>query len=178
MSLQTQGEYGGHRQSFRAGVGIRPKDTKRSQIINLDIGIGDPVTPAPVKKRTGEMLGAGDLSWQVYPVETIVAEKLQTLVVRGGDNSRAKDIYDLYCHLPNCSDAVLGRAIEECFSFRQTKIPADIYDFLKKLDRTLLKKGWKSATSSLHSTPTFDEAFLAIIENAGRLKLSQATNKK
>ena len=178
ISLQTQGEYGGRRQSYRAGLGVRPEDSKRSQVVNFDIGIGDPVTPAPVRTKTAEMAGSGALSWQVYPIETIIAEKIQTLVVRGGDNSRAKDIYDLLHHLPKANDLNLQKAIEECFSFRQTEVPSNMHEFLKKIDRALLKKGWKSATSSLHNAPSFDEAYDTILDYVKKLNPPQTRNKK
>jgi hypothetical protein len=42
---KTQGEYGGVRQVFRAGLGEPLKDVRRAQTINFDLGIGDPVTP-------------------------------------------------------------------------------------------------------------------------------------
>lgn len=83
IDLKTQGEYGGVRQTFRAGIGEVLKDIKRANVINFDIGIGDPVTPDPVKTKIDGMIGAEELSWQVYPIETIVAEKLQALIVRG-----------------------------------------------------------------------------------------------
>lgn len=49
MDLATQGEYGGIRHTYRAGIGELLKDIKRAQIINLDLGIGDPITPGPQK---------------------------------------------------------------------------------------------------------------------------------
>jgi Nucleotidyl transferase AbiEii toxin, Type IV TA system len=66
IDLKTQGEYGGIRQSFRGGIGVPLKDLKRAQIINFDLGIGDPVTPFPIKKEMPELLGKGEISWSVY----------------------------------------------------------------------------------------------------------------
>ena len=48
INLETQGEYGGIRLVFRTGIGEIPKEIKRSQVIQFDLGIGDPVTPAPI----------------------------------------------------------------------------------------------------------------------------------
>ena len=55
IELKTQGEYGGVRQVYRSGIGSIPKDIKRAQIINFDLGIGDPVTPGPVSTITDEV---------------------------------------------------------------------------------------------------------------------------
>ncbi|PWU22200.1 MAG: hypothetical protein C5B49_01300 [Bdellovibrio sp.] len=168
INLKTQGEYGGTRQVFRTGIGEPLKDLRRAQTVHFDIGIGDPVTPGPVKTRTEELIGEDELSWLVYPVETIAAEKLHALVDRGGNNSRAKDIYDLHFYLPQADGTILTTAIERCFSFRGTPIPPDIPGLLSKIDSTLLKKGWKSATISLKEAPDFDEALDGIVKELRR----------
>ena len=159
VDLKTQGEYGGIRQIFRAGIGEQPKDIRRTQIINFDLGIGDPVTPGPVKTKISELIGEGELSWQVYPIETILAEKLQTLIDRGADNSRAKDIFDLFFYISKANAETLKQAMNRCFDYRGTVIPTDPVRFLSKIDKSLLIQGWKGATASLKDAPTFDEAF-------------------
>jgi hypothetical protein len=52
VDLATQGEYGGIRQSYRAGIGEVLKNLKKAQVIHFDLGIGDPVTPGPQMKQT------------------------------------------------------------------------------------------------------------------------------
>lgn len=178
LDLKTQGEYGGIRQIFRAGIGEKPKDIKRAQIINFDVGIGDPVTPGPVKTRTDEMIGTEELSWQVYPVETIVAEKLQTLIVRGNDNSRAKDVFDLHYYLPKVDSKILTEAIKKSFEFRETPVPTAFTDDLSQMDLTMLKRGWKKATASIQKPPTFEEAFDSILEELSRIFPSQTQKKR
>lgn len=164
VDLKTQGEYGGIRQTFRAGIGEKPKDLKRAQIINFDIGIGDPVTPGPVKTQTHEMIGDEDISWQVYPVETIIAEKLQTLIERGDENSRAKDVFDLFFYLPKANSKALRDAVKKCFEFRGTEFPKDPVQYLANIDRALLKRGWAKAIATLKSPPAFDQAFDGMLE--------------
>lgn len=176
IDLTTQGEYGGIRQVFRAGIGEPLKDLRLAQVVHFDVGIGDPVTPGPVKIKTEELLGEERLSWQVYPVETIAAEKLHTLVDRGGNNSRAKDIYDLHFYLPRTDGKILATAIERCFSFRGTPVPTDIPSLLSRIDSTLLKKGWKSATISLKEAPEFDDAFNGVVKELRR-RLNQGGRK-
>lgn len=169
VDLQTQGEYGGIRQVFRAGLGEPLKDLKRAQVVHFDIGIGDPITPGPVQIKTKSLLGDSELSWLIYPVETIVAEKLHTLIDRGGNNSRAKDVYDLHFYLPRAKPDILITAIERCFAFRNTPVPEDLCYALSKIETKLLEKGWKSATASLKDTLGFKEAFLTIIKELRRV---------
>ena len=44
MDLVTQGEYGGIRQVYRAGIGETLTNIKKAQIVHFDLGIGDPIT--------------------------------------------------------------------------------------------------------------------------------------
>jgi predicted nucleotidyltransferase component of viral defense system len=169
IDLKAQGEYGGIRQIYRAGIGEPPKDLKRAQIINFDLGIGDPITPAPVRAEIQEMIGDDSLSWQIYPVETIVAEILQTLIERGSENSRAKDVFDLYYYLPKADVKNLKDAIEKCFEYRGTEVPKDPSRFLAEIDRTLLKRGWNNALATLKSPPTFERAFDGIMDELKRI---------
>jgi predicted nucleotidyltransferase component of viral defense system len=121
MDLATQGEYGGIRHTYRAGIGEILKDIKRAQIINFDLGIGDPITPGPQKVEVKTFIGNETLSWSVYPVETICAEKLHALISHGDDNSRSKDVHDLAIFLPKADPQTLKRAIKNALNSEKLK---------------------------------------------------------
>ena len=54
------------------------------------MGFGDPVFPGPQNLvMTSILKGVEEVSWSVYPVETIVAEKLHALIDLGEINSSA-----------------------------------------------------------------------------------------
>ncbi len=162
QDLQAQTEYGARRCVFRSGIGPVLKDLRRAQIVNFDIGIGDPITPGPVIETTQFLLGDGALNWQVYPVETAAAEKLHTLIVRGSANSRAKDVFDLSLILEKCNRLQLMKALGKTFKFRDDELPKDISVSLKKIDSTLLERGWNAATADIESAPQFKTAFSKI----------------
>ncbi|KTD46337.1 Nucleotidyl transferase of uncharacterised function (DUF1814) [Legionella quateirensis] len=65
----------------------------------VDIGVGDVVDPVllewPSFNYKDKPLFEDLISLEVYPVETIFAEKLETLISRGAANSRMKDYHDL-----------------------------------------------------------------------------------
>ncbi|KTD03979.1 hypothetical protein Lgee_0357 [Legionella geestiana] len=65
----------------------------------VDIGVGDVVEPVlldwPSFSYKEIPLFNDSISLEVYPVETIFAEKLETLISRGAANSRMKDYHDL-----------------------------------------------------------------------------------
>ena len=65
----------------------------------VDIGVGDAVEPVtliwPSFIYKEKPLFENFISLDVYPVETIFAEKLETVISRGAANSRMKDYHDL-----------------------------------------------------------------------------------
>jgi predicted nucleotidyltransferase component of viral defense system len=165
MDLATQGEYGGIRHTYRAGIGELLKDIKRAQIINFDLGIGDPITPGPQTVEVKTFIGNEDFSWSVYPVETICAEKLHALISHGDDNSRSKDVHDLAIFLPKTDPQTLKKAIKNCFEFRETELPKSFVEGVKQLNTSRLERGWDSAVSSIPNIGTFAEAFDALCEH-------------
>jgi hypothetical protein len=68
--------------------------------IRVDIGVGDVVEPRKesleLYQYKGRPIFEGGITLQVYPLETIFAEKLETIVTRGAANSRMKDFHDLF----------------------------------------------------------------------------------
>jgi predicted nucleotidyltransferase component of viral defense system len=85
--------YPGFRVSLHATYG------KMKDKIQLDIGVGDVVKPVEEDFKTfiykGKPIFEGEISLQVYPVESIFAEKLETVISKGAINSRMKDFHDL-----------------------------------------------------------------------------------
>lgn len=84
---------------FRVTVAIQFIGGSLRDNLQIDLGVGDEVTP---ETQTLEMLAHKDkpffeesISILVYPPETIFAEKLETVVAKGGINSRMKDFHDL-----------------------------------------------------------------------------------
>lgn len=173
VDLATQGEYGGIRQTYRAGIGEVLKNLTKARVVHFDVGIGDPVTPGPLMIETASLVSANeDLSWSVYPIETIVAEKLHALIARGNINSRSKDVYDLAVFLPKADAAVLGRALKRCFDHRSTDLPTSLSTVLMAIDTKSLERGWISATASVPDRPGFRETFETVIRLIGEMEQS------
>lgn len=162
--LQTLGEYGGTRFYFRCGIGEMPEKYMKAQSIHLDLAAGDAVTPAPVNNKIQTLIGDNILSWKTYTIETATAEKLHTLIIRGSDNSRSKDVYDLNLFLPQCKTSILKDALAATFSSRSDTLPYLLTPIISGINRDLLKKGWKNTTAGLTVKVTMDEAFETIIE--------------
>jgi predicted nucleotidyltransferase component of viral defense system len=172
VDLATQGEYGGIRHVYRAGIGEVLKNLKKAQVVNFDLGIGDPVTPAPKNVVTPTMFEKKneEISWSVYPIETICAEKLHALISHGDSNSRSKDIHDLAIFLPNADSKTLKEAIKKSFAFRETDVPPSFLKVLQKLDTTRLERGWANAVASIKDASSFKIAFRNLLDEISKLE--------
>lgn len=97
--------------------------------VQVDVGYGDAVTPAPESVEYPVMLQEFPAPMlRVYPRYTVVAEKLDAMITLGVANSRMKDYFDLWV-LAQYSDfdgAVLRQAIGATLSRRGTGIPPDV----------------------------------------------------
>ena len=171
VDLATQGEYGGIRQTYRAGIGEVLKNLKKAQVVHFDVGIGDPVTPGPKIIETPSLLFPQEhISWFVYPIETIIAEKLHALIAHGDINSRSKDIYDLATFLPKANADVLGVALKRCFDFRETELPQSFYSILSEMNTKSLERGWTSATASVPGKTEFKTEFDVVVKGIGKME--------
>jgi len=83
------------------------------------------VTPAPDTINYPTLLNFPAPRIRACPRETVVAEKLQAMVMLGIANSRLKDFYDLYVLARDFpfDGATLTRAIKATFKRRKTEVP-------------------------------------------------------
>ena len=162
--LKTQSEYGGLRLQFRVGFFPVLKDIRRAKILHIDLGTGDPVTPTAVKLTSVSLIGSEEISWSVYPVETICAEKIHPLVVLGQENSRSKDIFDLSILLHRCDIITLKLALSKTFEYRNTLLPKNLFEFFSAIDTSMLYRGWNAATREIKPVqPDFKDCWDKVI---------------
>lgn len=95
--------------------------------IQVDIGYGDAVTPAPEDITYPTVLDFAAPKLRAYPIYTVVAEKFQAMVWLGIANSRMKDFYDIWIIMQKfpLKGQVLSAAIEATFARRQTPLPTE-----------------------------------------------------
>jgi predicted nucleotidyltransferase component of viral defense system len=96
--------------------------------VQVDVGFGDVMTPAPREEEYPVLLDFPAPRLQVYPRETVVAEKFEAMVKLGIANTRMKDFYDLWVMARNFEfkGALLGRAIGATFERRGTALPSEV----------------------------------------------------
>ncbi|AVL00179.1 MULTISPECIES: nucleotidyl transferase AbiEii/AbiGii toxin family protein [Pediococcus] len=61
----------------------------------MDITTGDAIVPSPIVHEHKLMFDNRSLKILAYPIEQVIAEKLQTILSRSENNSRSKDFYDI-----------------------------------------------------------------------------------
>lgn len=96
--------------------------------LQVDIGFGDAVFPAPVEVECPSLLGFPCPRLRAYSQATVVAEKFHAMVELGLVNSRLKDYYDIWTILNQFEvpQDTLREAIRATFQRRQTPLPTRI----------------------------------------------------
>ena len=96
--------------------------------LTMDVGFGDVITPHPVEMDYPVMLEESEeINLVAYSLETVVAEKFQTMIDRSVTNSRMKDFFDLYRILSvhQFDTEILQEAINATFANRNTVYSPD-----------------------------------------------------
>ena len=64
--------------------------------LKIDISTGDIITPREIKYKFNLMLENRTIEVWAYNLETVLAEKLETVISRNVTNTRMRDFYDIY----------------------------------------------------------------------------------
>ena len=94
---------------------IECKFGKINARLNIDITNGDVITPREIKYSYSRILDEGTIPIIIYTIETILAEKFETISSRNITTTRARDFYDLYMiynmYNNKINQEILGEAI-------------------------------------------------------------------
>jgi predicted nucleotidyltransferase component of viral defense system len=118
-AIRAADSYGGERVTIRARLGsARIK-------VQVDVGIGNAVDPPAEWIDYPSLLNLPRPRLRAYRPETVVAEKLHTMVALGAANSRMRDFFDVHALAAHESfeGAALVRAVRATFERRRTAIP-------------------------------------------------------
>ena len=88
--IMDEAEYSGVRANLEATL-----ETMRTPL-KVDISTGDIITPREVSYTFKLMFEERTISVLAYNLETVLAEKMETVIARGVANTRLRDYYDLY----------------------------------------------------------------------------------
>ena len=88
--IREDDDYENFRLSLIANVG------KTKNPMKLDITTGDAITPREIEYSYPCIFNGEDIRIMAYPLETILAEKYETIIKRNITTTRMRDFYDLY----------------------------------------------------------------------------------
>lgn len=116
--------------------------------LKLDITTGDKIVPKEIEYQFKLLLEDRSISVLAYNLETIMAEKLETVISRGDQNTRTRDYYDIYIlaklQYPNIEPSALKAALNATTEKRgSTAVVEDyrrIMDTVRRND--VMQKQW------------------------------------
>ena len=136
--------------------------------LEIDISTGDKVTPRELKYKYPLIFSDKEITISSYNIETILAEKIETVLKRGIYNSRMKDFYDIYVFINNFSNDInyddLLSAMKNTFKKRDS---LDVLEDYKKIlnelkDNERLNSLWNKYINKRNYAKNID--FFTIIE--------------
>lgn len=159
--IKEEDDYGGLRYNIIANF-----DNLRVNL-SIDIATGDLITPREIEYNYKMLFEDRSLKIMTYNIESIIAEKFQTVIARGILNSRMKDYYDLYYLITNkkFQKENLKNAILKTFEKRGTSIDG-IDNVIAQIRNTdFLKKLWNNyANHYLYTKNIKFEELVNVIE--------------
>lgn len=139
--IREDADYPGYRVSIEAIL------DKTKQMIKIDVSTGDFVTPKEIKYDFQLMLEDRSISVMAYNVETVLAEKLETVIARGITNTRMRDFYDIYVLTKTHSfdKKIFRSALEKTSENRNTALQmAEADDIIETIEKnSLMVDLWK-----------------------------------
>ena len=88
--IRKDDEYGGFEVKLNATF-----DTLR-EVVFIDVTTGDKITPREIEYSVKSIFTGDDIKILSYNLETVLAEKLETIISRGEGGTRPRDRYDLF----------------------------------------------------------------------------------
>ncbi len=137
--IRDEDEYGG----FRVTIQVEYETMKQS--FHIDIATGDPITPKEIRYKYLPLLGDYYVDLYAYNMETILAEKIETMLNRLELNGRTRDFYDIYLIYKEEWRSInidhFRKAIDKTFTKRKYNgNPFEALDIIRNSE--ILKERW------------------------------------
>jgi len=123
---------------------------KLKQNIKIDISTGDEITPRAIAYKLPLIIEDRSIDLWAYNLETLLAEKLETIMVRAEANTRMRDFYDIHVLLKQeavtVDKAILKNAFyATCKRRESTERIATIDDVINKIaDDGVMRQQWNN----------------------------------
>lgn len=157
--IRLEDEYGGFR------INVHGTFDKIKTNFFIEITTGDIITPRAIKYKYNSIFEQRKINIMAYTVETIIAEKFESIISKNITTTRAKDFYDI-CMLmrnnrSNIDNRELAKATENTFNKRNTEFNIDNFEEIIQIlsESKILKKVYSDYQKKLEYTKkvTFDD---------------------
>ncbi len=161
--IREEDEYGG----LRITINFRLENMRDS--FHIDIATGNPIYPSPDAYKYESLIGNEVYKVWSYNLETVLAEKIETILSKLEASSRMKDYYDIYLihkfRFNEINKNKFRGAVEK--TFKKRKFNADLIANLNVLkDSKILRYKWASYSrkNSYARKLEFDETIKCLEE--------------
>lgn len=162
---------------------IRCRLGKVNAILHIDITTGDVIIPKEMHYSYSKILETGTIPIMTYTLETILAEKFETITSRNITTTRARDFYDLYMiyslYKDKINEEILCEAIQEASRHRGTyEMVLEYKDILNLLRNSIgMQNIWKKyIDSNMYAKDIEFEDTLKIYEILGNIMVLHSNN--
>lgn len=164
--IRLEDEYGGFR------INVKGTFDKIRTNFFIEITTGDIITPGEIKYKYNSIFEDKKINIMAYTIETIIAEKFESIISKNITTTRAKDFYDLYMlinnHKKDINNRNLVKAIENTFARRNTEFNINNFKEIVEIlaSSNTLKKVFMNYQKKLEYTKkvSFDNTIKAINE--------------
>lgn len=117
--IREEDDYGGYRITFEANY-----NNEMPVILKIDVTTGDKITYKEIEYEFSLMLEDRKIRVLSYNLETVIAEKFESIIKRGPLTTRIRDYYDIYMltntQSKNIGEKELKEAIKETSKHRES----------------------------------------------------------
>lgn len=150
---------------------------KMHHTLTLDITAGDSIYPKPRRHEFAKIFENGSISLLSYPLENVLAEKLETILVRNITTTRPRDFYDVYvlsADLTRINKQDLKTALQRTCEHRGSeKILSQIPDLIAAIKNSEnLKDLWRKYTKKMPyaADVSFEQAVESVEKILGNIE--------
>ena len=171
--IREKDEYVGYRISLIGNY------DKMAVPLKLDITTGDKITPKEIEYRYNLMLEERSINILAYNLSTILAEKLETVIVRGDQNTRLRDYYDIFILTKLESKNIKISTLQ--IALRETATKRGTYNRIKEFNQVIelielsdiMRQRWDNYSKKFSYVKDikFEETCESIKKILGQLKL-------